>query len=417
MCKRWLIYFMGICFAFSIMIIFSFVIYGQEKLTIQKVDDVKIIFNPKDPIPEDGLRKRMMFDEDLSIGVVEGDENYMFSDLICFNTDGDGNFYVSDMEALRIQKYSPEGKYLLTIGRKGQGPGEFQSLSVARFDRGDNLYVCDVTGRKISFFSKEGKFLKQITMPGAYENISINSKGLIVADKYEQAFEENALNMFSTLGIFDQEFNLLSELHKIKREIALPGKDLSARIQIMANMINLMVFKPQDFLTLAQNDFIYFGHPEKYEINIFSPEGKLVKKITRDYEPVPVNQKDMKYIEEELSQEENIIDAPEDFRKKLFQLIKYPKYKPAYQGLTLVGGGMNQSFTLMENGWLALIVDYVEGEYAIFDLFDQEGRYVANFKASVPVEGLFFNNGKAYAVATEEGYKFVKRYRIELQEY
>jgi len=71
----------------------------------------------------------------------------------------------------------------------------------------------------------------------------------------------------------------------------------------------------------------------------------------------------------------------------------------------------------MENGWLALIVDYVEGEYAIFDLFDQEGRYVANFKASVPVEGLFFNNGKAYAVATEEGYKFVKRYRIEVQEY
>jgi hypothetical protein len=55
-----------------------------------------------------------------------------------------------------------------------------------------------------------------------------------------------------------------------------------------------------------------------------------VKKIARDYEPVPVNQKDRENIEEELSQQENIIDAPEDFRKKLFQLIKYPKYKPAY---------------------------------------------------------------------------------------
>jgi hypothetical protein len=64
----------------------------------------------------------------------------------------------------------------------------------------------------------------------------------------------------------------------------------------------------------------------------------------------------------------------------------------------------------MENGWLVLIVDYAKGEYAILDLFDQEGRYIANFKATVPVEGLFFNNGKAYAIATEEGYKFVIKF-------
>ena len=174
----------------------------------------------------------------------------------------------------------------------------------------------------------------------------------------------------------------------------------------MANMINLMVYQPQEFLTLARNDFIYFGYPEKYEINIFSPEGKLVKKITRDYEPVQVSEKDMKNVEDELSQGENFVDAPEDFRKKIFQLVKYPKYKPAYQ-----------SFTLMENGWLALIVDSVKGEYTIFDLFDQEGRYIANFKTTIPVEGLFFNNGKAYAVATENDFKFVKRYNFEIQEY
>jgi hypothetical protein len=337
--------------------------------------------------------------------------------MISFNTDGKGNFYVSDMQALRIQKYSPEGKYLLTIGRKGQGPGEYQSLSVVRFDRDDNLYICDVTGRKISFFNKEGEFLKEIKIPGAYENIYINSKGLMVANKYEQVMSENALTMFSTHEIFDEEFTPLVELHKIKREMALPGKDLSSRIQIMANMINMMVFQPQEFLTLARDDFIYFGHPEKYEINIFSPDGKLAKKISRDYEPVPVSEKDMKNVEDELSQEENFVDAPEDFRKKIFRLIKYPKYKPAYQSFTIIGSGLSQSYSLMENGWLALIVDSVKGEYTIFDLFDRKGRYIANFKTTIPVEGFFFNNGKAYAVATENDFKFVKRYNFEIQEY
>jgi len=415
--KRLLISLLSIAYAFSIIIFFPVVSSAQEKFAIQKEGDVEVISNPKHPVPKDGSRKKLVFEEDLSIGAVEGDENYMFGELICFNTDEEGNFYVSDLEALRIQKYDPEGKFLLTMGRKGQGPGEFQSLSVVRFDQDGNLYVGDITSKKVIFFSKEGEFLKEIKMPGAYENIFINSKGQVVALKYERVPSENALVMNSIFELLDQDFTTSAELYRIKREIELPGKDTSSIIQIMANMINLMVFQPQQFLTLAPNDFIYFGYPNKYEISIFSPEGKLAKKITREYEPIPVRKKDRKYFEELISQNEAYKNAPEDYRKKLFQLIEYPEYKPAYQGFTLIQSGLSQSFTLMDNGWLALIVDSIKDEYTIFDLFDQEGRYIGNFQTDIPVEGLFFNNGKAYAISTEDGYKFVKRYRIEIQEY
>jgi len=42
---------------------------------------------------------------------------------------------------------------------------------------------------------------------------------------------------------------------------------------------------------------------------------------------------------------------------------------------------------------------------------------------TLPAEGIvsefffFFKNGKAYAVATEEDYRFAKRYNFEIQEY
>jgi len=39
---------------------------------------VKIISNPKYPALPDGKKKRIIFEEELTIGVVEGDENYMF---------------------------------------------------------------------------------------------------------------------------------------------------------------------------------------------------------------------------------------------------------------------------------------------------------------------------------------------------
>ncbi len=68
-----------------------------------------------------------------------------------------------------------------------------------------------------------------------------------------------------------------------------------------------------------------------------------------------------------------------------------------------------------------MIVDSVEDEYTLFDIFDREGEYIANFKTPVPAEGmysiLFFKNGKAYTVVTESDYKFVKRYSYEIQEY
>ncbi len=409
-----------ITFSISFLISFTGNNSEQVQLKIKKEGDVEVISNPRQPIPKNGLKKRIIFDEELSIGQVEGDDNYMFSGLISFSTDRDGNFYVSDHGNLRILKYNPEGKHLLTFGRKGQGPGEFQSMTAVRFDKDDNLYIGDVTSRRICFFNKEGNFLRQINMPSAYENIFLNSKDFIVASKEEQKPESNALNIITILGLFDQTFNTLAELHRIEKKIELsgsPGRDMSARLQIMANMINLVVFQPYIFLTSAENDFIYVGYPEKYEINIYSPQGKLIKKIEREYDPVPVSKKDIKNTEEELSVAETIREFPEELRKELFKLIKYPKYKPAYQSFTSIESSLNQCFTLLENGWLAVIADYVKNEFAIFDLFDEEGRNIAQFKTSIPVEGLFFNNGKAYAVATDEGYKFVKRYNIKLQEY
>jgi hypothetical protein len=300
------------------------------------------------------------------------------------------------------------------MGRKGQGPGEFQSLSVPRFDKDNNLYVADSVNRRISFFDKNGKFLKQIQMQERYFDPYINSKGFIVANKLNLSQEANTQKQTFIYGLFDDKFNLMVEFYRDETEMTLPtGMDESSLADFVAKALSVRAFRPQVRLTLANNDSIYLGYPEKYEINVYSPEGKIVKKITREYEPIVVSEKDkesfLKIVGESLSLSSPVFT--ENLKKKAFQKIKYPKYKPAYQG-----------FTLMENGWLAVIVDSLEGEYTLFDIFDQEGKYVANFKTIIPAEGmfselLFFKNGKAYSVATEDDYKFVKRYRFENQEY
>jgi len=381
---------------------------AEETNIIQKSDDIVVVSNQK--IPE--LKMRIVFKEELSIGDVEGDENYMFGESVNFNTDEDGNFYVADYDAHRILKYDSEGKYLLAFGREGQGPGEFQSLSVPRFDKNNNLYITDARNRRISFFDKDGKYLKQIRMTEIHINPFINSKGLILANKFDTSEEGNTQKRTIIYGLFDDKFNLVVELYKDETEFPLPtGMDVSSMADYIGKVYSLLAFRPQVITKLANDDSIYLGYPDKYEINVYSQEGKPVRTITRKYDPIPVNKKD----EESFAKlaGENLPNPPftEDIKNKALQKIKYPKYKPAYQ-----------SFTLMDNGWLAVIVDAIEDEYTLFDIFNQEGKYIAHFKTPDLVEGmfsalLFFKNGKAYAVEDEDGYKFVKRYNFEIQEY
>jgi len=173
------------------MIFFSFVflffifsnheILGEEAVNSQRSEEVKIISNPKTPSPKNGVKIRIVFEEELFIGEEEGDENYMFGNDVFLNTDDKGNFYVGDWDRKRIQKYDPEGKYLLTIGRLGQGPGEFQNISKVRFDSGNKLYVVDISSRRISFFDHKGEFQNMIKSPvGLGRPFYINSQGFFI---------------------------------------------------------------------------------------------------------------------------------------------------------------------------------------------------------------------------------------------
>lgn len=384
---------------------------SRSKNPVQE-SDVIVAYNPKTPLIKNGLKMKFIFEEDLSIGVVEGDENYMFGSHIVFNTDEDGNFYVTDFDNHRIQKYDPEGKYLLTFGREGQGPGEFRSLSVVRFDKDKNLYITDGSNRRISFFNSNGEFLRQIPLQERYDNIFINSKGFFIANKWSLVQEDGVSRQSNLFVLFDNKFNLVEELFKDEFKYSMPtGYDESSISDFLANLLSMTAFKPQVVFTLSKDDFIYIGYPKKYEIHIYSPEGKEIKKITRDYEPIPVRKKDKDHFVRIAIDGFSSQIFTGEIKKKAFSKIKYPKYKPAYQ-----------SFTMMENGWLAVIVESVEDEYTLFDIFDQEGKYIANFETFIPAEGLlseifFFKNNRAYAVVTEKDYKFVKRYKFDIQEY
>lgn len=85
------------------------------------------------------------------------DENLAFnypSDLVL---DASGNIFVLDSANHRIQKFSPEGTYLATFGRRGQGPGEFYNPDSFDIDTHGNIYVMDGYQSRIQTLKPSGE--------------------------------------------------------------------------------------------------------------------------------------------------------------------------------------------------------------------------------------------------------------------
>ncbi len=375
--------------------------------TIQQ-NGVTVISNTKTPQPENGIPIRIVFKEELAIGAEYGEEEYMFGNRVYFNVDVDGNFYVDDWDKKCIRKFDPDGNYLLTIGRPGQGPGEFQNVWLPRFDKDHNLYVSDIVGaRRISRFDRDGTFLELIRVPISMENILINSQGYYIGSLSTIVEDQKGATVTWIFGLFDKQFQILSQFHKQTREFKpLKGRGLESYAQFLASLIGDDAFKPTTTYALAEDDAVYFGYPETYEIKKFSPGGKLEKIIRREYDPIKIGKK---HIESFIRYQEDdffrFAPYPEDIKERAFDLIAYPKFKPAYD-----------TFVLMDNGWIAVVVDHIADEYTLIDLFDRQGTYIAQFKANIPIANLLFKNGRAYALAVENDYRYVKRYRYEIQE-
>jgi sugar lactone lactonase YvrE len=98
-----------------------------------------------------------------------------------------GDIFVADghggMTNARIVKFSKDGKFIKTWGKKGSGPGEFDTPHALAFDSKGRLFVGDRGNNRIQIFDQDGKFLEQWTQFGRPSGLFIDKNdALYVAD-------------------------------------------------------------------------------------------------------------------------------------------------------------------------------------------------------------------------------------------
>jgi hypothetical protein len=153
---------------------------GQKaawKGKIETENGIKVVKNPMEPVFGEFA---FQLQEDLSIGGNPNDDNYYFPKGASLSVDDQGTIYVIDVGNVRIQKYDKTGKYVQSIGRKGQGPGEFQFPGAIRFDGEGNIYLNDMVMRTLKVFGPDGAYKKSVALRVFLQsNFYISKEGII----------------------------------------------------------------------------------------------------------------------------------------------------------------------------------------------------------------------------------------------
>ena len=76
----------------------------------------------------------------------------------------DGSIVTGHQSEFFLRVFNPNGTLARTIGRQGQGPGEFQSM-IRVGSVGDSIWVDDFRAMRLHLYSRTGQYLRSISYP------------------------------------------------------------------------------------------------------------------------------------------------------------------------------------------------------------------------------------------------------------
>ena len=330
---------------------------------------LKIIKNPDKP-----LFGEIKFDlqEDLQIGK-ENDDHYIFQQISDVKVDEDGNIYVCDLRGSRVQKYDKNGTYLRTIGKKGQGPGEFEMpFDLFVQPKTGSLYVRD--GLRVKWFDKEGKYQKEVVLRSFPTLFSVDEDGCFWL-VMNQRTEKESLKALERVGAKGETLVSVA---------AFPYVIYTKRTgeNAMMSMTTGYEYDLQ-FARVDGNTFIY-GYSEKYELNVVDRQGKALFKVMKEESPHGFAAGEVKGPAAEVM----------------------PKYKPFYYNL--FADDLGRIYVNKSN------VLGTKGKPKEFDMYDKAGYFL--YTTELPYGRQFsIKNGYLYArhVLEDEGLEVVKRFKIK----
>ena len=112
---------------------------------------------------------------ELSVGVIEGEAEYELFRVQSAARLSDGTLVIANVGSYELRFYDSNGKHIRSVGRKGEGPGEFEWLHSTHVIRGDSIVVWDHLQRRATVFSPDGSLGRDFVPDLSGQSVTLNS--------------------------------------------------------------------------------------------------------------------------------------------------------------------------------------------------------------------------------------------------
>jgi len=367
----------------GLIVALSAVIFAADTTTQFKVrteNGVTIVTNGRKPDPPAGAATKLILEEIYTAGGGNLPEE-SFVEAIAGDVAKDGTVYILDRKDNKVKVFDARGKFLRAFGKKGQGPGELNQPQGIIITPENEVLVVDGLNQRFAVFSLEGKFLRNISTAKAIgiTSVKMDSRGFIVAFSTGFGGDASKMSMSLSVKVYDKDLNAKATLGTFEMPVSLQTK--------------INPFSATSLLySLDGQGHLYLGSKSGYEIKVLSLEGRPIRTIRREYDPIRMSQTD----KDEMLKAFSVVPGV-----NMKDRIQFPEVYPPYT-----------DFVPADEGRL-LVMTYEKGKATkefYWDVFDADGRYIAK----VPIVGQIrlWRDGKVYFfVENEDGFKVLKCFR------
>ena len=277
----------------------------------------------------------------LSIGTFQGDSIYQLFQVQGAKRLQDGRIAVANSGSGEIRVFDGDGRYLMSHGRKGEGPGEFERPALVGILGGDTLVVVDNQLRRISLIHPEEGFLESTRISddlggGSFPRGMLADRTLVMGGGFYFSSEGSVQlsSGFSRRETTYQSAGLDGEL--VTDFGGFPGSEFFMQVQSQSGgaismSARLIPFGKHAMQTVGPHQF-YYASGDLWEIQAYDPVGELRRLIRLARDPVPVRGEDLEaQIQEEIAEAGDPSEAPEI--RAGFEEMPVPDFMPAFAGL------------------------------------------------------------------------------------
>lgn len=164
---------------------------GQDTLTV-------VADNP--PVWGSDLR----LEERVRVGALEGEGFEVFGDVEGVVADSRGTMYVGDDQALAVRMFDADGSYRGTLGREGDGPGEFRAVNGVALLPGDRVIVQDTRRARAIVYAPDGTFDSEFQLFSGLFSVDVTFQTDTLGHTYVRALDRSKMGPPDPDGVVDE---------------------------------------------------------------------------------------------------------------------------------------------------------------------------------------------------------------------